>query len=716
MNSNQGSIPNSSFHRQGMNHNDLLQLQESTHPSPEENGLVPIIAQLRWTVDRQSEFIDNLLSQMESNTVVEPLQMTNAAADPPHHAPMMQNVCFPIPSGTTQSSHRSTVAPSIMGSGACNQFDLAGNSHPVATSQVAALPTSALLNVEESREKQTESVRSSARPSKMGPTSMMGSTASGTQEKHLHQDLQPTMPPQDLFKNSIPITFGTKRNRVSCIEQLQTGEHGHSAGIMQYSRQDRDKSPSQPQVEIITPPISATRSLQTSVPQTIWPLKTDDSPRPHFTERPPLQYTTRNDTEENPLSADQHLAEVFKYLPDDADEHIEHFLKSLPLSGYPSNPTNDSFIEHGVERTSVLDVRFERIGSMCQELANMTDPSNPVNKPIQGSQNSTHCAKQNVEFSGNRRKMQPTKTFNYLIEEPNIFDETRDPHRFAGTTGILNQDNKLPEDTMGCSLNADEEATPQKDTSSRTWEELCVRLDLGNSERPNSGVEHGTHLIEAIPKSATVGNEYEHSTKFESPENLQSVREARESSSGSVSDPDSPIMLTCEICLTKCPDAFMRSDDRVRCHRCEVYRRSSHTERPKCVIEEEFPRRSRKCSNCKTTQCRQWRRDPEGGPLCSACGNYLKRKGVNRPKRIIRKYRKEHDPRGSSIKPRRMKRFKPEERLCTNCGTRNDCNWRAGRNGCCLCGPCWSYWYRRNTDRPSTLWSNNNSDTAWAGK
>jgi len=37
------------------------------------------------------------------------------------------------------------------------------------------------------------------------------------------------------------------------------------------------------------------------------------------------------------------------------------------------------------------------------------------------------------------------------------------------------------------------------------------------------------------------------------------------------------------------------------------------------------------CTNCNTTKTPLWRRDPEGQPLCNACGLFLKLHGVVRP-------------------------------------------------------------------------------------
>ncbi|PIA13565.1 GATA-domain-containing protein, partial [Coemansia reversa NRRL 1564] len=37
------------------------------------------------------------------------------------------------------------------------------------------------------------------------------------------------------------------------------------------------------------------------------------------------------------------------------------------------------------------------------------------------------------------------------------------------------------------------------------------------------------------------------------------------------------------------------------------------------------------CTNCSTTTTPLWRRDPEGRPLCNACGLFYKLHGVTRP-------------------------------------------------------------------------------------
>ncbi|KAI8374535.1 uncharacterized protein BYT42DRAFT_499993, partial [Radiomyces spectabilis] len=37
------------------------------------------------------------------------------------------------------------------------------------------------------------------------------------------------------------------------------------------------------------------------------------------------------------------------------------------------------------------------------------------------------------------------------------------------------------------------------------------------------------------------------------------------------------------------------------------------------------------CANCGTTTTPLWRRNPQGQPLCNACGLFLKLHGVVRP-------------------------------------------------------------------------------------
>ncbi|KAI9098799.1 GATA zinc finger-domain-containing protein, partial [Phlyctochytrium arcticum] len=37
------------------------------------------------------------------------------------------------------------------------------------------------------------------------------------------------------------------------------------------------------------------------------------------------------------------------------------------------------------------------------------------------------------------------------------------------------------------------------------------------------------------------------------------------------------------------------------------------------------------CKNCSTNKTSLWRRDPNGDPLCNACGLFFKLHGSNRP-------------------------------------------------------------------------------------
>ncbi|KAG8703618.1 hypothetical protein FRC11_010581 [Ceratobasidium sp. 423] len=62
------------------------------------------------------------------------------------------------------------------------------------------------------------------------------------------------------------------------------------------------------------------------------------------------------------------------------------------------------------------------------------------------------------------------------------------------------------------------------------------------------------------------------------------------------------------------------------------------------------------CTNCQTTTTPLWRRDPEGNPLCNACGLFYKLHGVTRPMSlktdvIKKRNRASGGPNGSSRKP-----------------------------------------------------------------
>jgi hypothetical protein len=48
------------------------------------------------------------------------------------------------------------------------------------------------------------------------------------------------------------------------------------------------------------------------------------------------------------------------------------------------------------------------------------------------------------------------------------------------------------------------------------------------------------------------------------------------------------------------------------------------------------------CSHCGETESRQWRKGPEGGYLCNACGTYFFRYGKSRPSEVLRSARKPH--------------------------------------------------------------------------
>jgi hypothetical protein len=61
-----------------------------------------------------------------------------------------------------------------------------------------------------------------------------------------------------------------------------------------------------------------------------------------------------------------------------------------------------------------------------------------------------------------------------------------------------------------------------------------------------------------------------------------------------------------------------------------------------------------KCSNCATTTTPLWRRNPEGQPLCNACGLFLKLHGVVRPlslKTDVIKKRNRNNPAATTSNP-----------------------------------------------------------------
>ncbi|KAI8889624.1 hypothetical protein K501DRAFT_282243 [Backusella circina FSU 941] len=63
-----------------------------------------------------------------------------------------------------------------------------------------------------------------------------------------------------------------------------------------------------------------------------------------------------------------------------------------------------------------------------------------------------------------------------------------------------------------------------------------------------------------------------------------------------------------------------------------------------------------KCTNCETTNTPLWRRDPEGLPLCNACGLFLKLHGVVRPLSLKTDVIKKRNRSGNTIPKQRSRR------------------------------------------------------------
>lgn len=161
----------------------------------------------------------------------------------------------------------------------------------------------------------------------------------------------------------------------------------------------------------------------------------------------------------------------------------------------------------------------------------------------------------------------------------------------------------------------------------------------------------------------------------------------------------------CSNCKIGGLDVFARGDCKLRCLRCHIYNRRHGVERPELMIQNEPTKNVKQCFNCGSTICRQWRRDVDKNTVCSLCNNYYRRTGKKRPMLLAWAYRGTSNEKMARIqKPRKLIRFKRGERICSNCSTKRAKTWRAGEENCCLCSPCWSYWYRTKKNRPKHLW------------
>ncbi|CAD5114455.1 DgyrCDS3585 [Dimorphilus gyrociliatus] len=70
------------------------------------------------------------------------------------------------------------------------------------------------------------------------------------------------------------------------------------------------------------------------------------------------------------------------------------------------------------------------------------------------------------------------------------------------------------------------------------------------------------------------------------------------------------------------------------CNACGLYHKMNGLSRPLLKPQRRLSGSRRiglSCANCHTTQTTLWRRNPEGEPVCNACGLYFKLHGINRP-------------------------------------------------------------------------------------
>lgn len=76
-----------------------------------------------------------------------------------------------------------------------------------------------------------------------------------------------------------------------------------------------------------------------------------------------------------------------------------------------------------------------------------------------------------------------------------------------------------------------------------------------------------------------------------------------------------------------------------------------------------FPQDRTRCSNCDTTTTPLWRRNPEGQPLCNACGLFYKLHGVVRPLSLKSDGIKKRNRQGGSTQSSGNARFKSKQQL-----------------------------------------------------
>ncbi|KAG0693249.1 hypothetical protein DFH29DRAFT_964966 [Suillus ampliporus] len=142
-------------------------------------------------------------------------------------------------------------------------------------------------------------------------------------------------------------------------------------------------------------------------------------------------------------------------------------------------------------------------------------------------------------------------------------------------------------------------------------------------------------------------------------------------------------------------------------HPGTVWRSATSTPDPSSDDEDERPT---SCTNCQTTNTPIWRRDPEGQPLCNACGLFFKLHGIVRPLSlktdvIKKRNRAQETYREGSAEIAKGSGDDGDQPAtsCTNCQTTNTPIWRRDPEGEPLCNACGLFFQLHGIVRPLSL-------------